>query len=819
MEKNKESEEIDVFLALLLLFTPAKALASSFELESSLAKHHVTADRTLYHSNEKVYEAFGHVVMSSQGQRLSADYAWIDTQKRELRAKGNVIFVDKTTTVQAAEIHFNLDTGIGAIFYGKVSNDLYSLKGQLIRKISPTRFLTTEGEYTTCKDCAESWKLSARNVDLTVDGYAFMDNVYVKIKDIPTLFIPYLVVPVKTRRQSGFLFPRMGTAQSHGFTYVQPFFVAIDDHQDMTLGFGKYAERGLRYEFEYRYKSYNGIDGSLNYFHTEDRNFQGDHKYRQAIKTTNEWPFHKRFNMRWRLLEVGDRDYPVNFPDDIVGAQLSSLESSAIATVPFSDFFISAEVKRFRNLLYDQLTGFDGGMVQALPSVYFGVKERRLMGPLLGSFSGRYDHFARHNGPFTDINNNSIYDSNIDTLRESQRFLLTPELSAPFRLGPYLSLGPSLQYNELRYSFRLPTVNQNVSNTSKRYLVARLEASTVLERVYEYDGLKISRLKHQMIPFASYSNIPWIDEDKTHPFQNQLTRVDGLFDQFDVIPVTNSTNFLRLPLGNSVYYGFTSRIIRKLRTPAETPKVYPYDLVAARPKKYPAPENRKMELALDREKLWDAHNPRYSDYQDIWNLSISQAYDFKEASRQVDKKRAFSFLQAKSNLGLDDFSNTIEYRFFPRIIKAPSVIGQNPEIFKNKHSFTTNTTWYLKNLKNVRGTHSFVRSISFSFTNTSQPTPSRTISGDINWALNDFLSVRYAHSVNLVTKERISRSVSTTFTSPSECWQLGLQYSQTQSSGSKFRFDLGVNLMGYGFVGVNQFGQPGGANPGVFGGG
>lgn len=804
-------------MLLFLLFASAVAEASSFEIEGAKAKHHVTADRTLYHSREKVYEAFGHVVLSAQGQRMSADYVWVDTTTRELKAKGNVIWVDTTTTIQAAEIQFNLDTGFGSIFYGKVSNDLYALKGQLIRKISDDRYLTTEGEYTTCKDCPESWKLSARSVDMTLDGYAFMDNVFIKIKDIPTLFIPYLIVPVKTRRQTGLLFPRIATSSRHGFSLVQPLFLAIDKHQDMTLGFGKYSNRGLRYEFEYRYKSYDGIDGQLKFFRTNDRSFTGGKSYRQAVRTVNEWPFHERFHMRWRLFEVGDQEYVRDFPEDMPGDLQPAMESSVVASVPFPDFFVSAEVKRYRNLLYDRLVGFDGGTVQSAPSVYFGVKERTLLGPLLASFSGRYDRFARHNGPFQDVNKNDIYDSQVDTLREANRFLLSPEFSAPFRLGSFLSIGPSLQYNELRYSFHLPTANQNVANTSKRYVLGRLEASTAFERVYNYDGATVSRFKHLVSPFVTYNNIPWIDEDKTHPFQNQLQRVDGLFDQFDIIPVTNSTNFLRLPLGSSLYYGLTSRITTKKRSPTETPRAYPYDLAPARPKKYPAPENRKQELQNLRDRDWDKYDPRYSDYQDVWVVTASQAYDIKEAKRQADKKRAFSFLQAKSNLNFENFGNTIEYRFFPRIVKAATVVGANPEIFKNKHSFTTTTTWYLKNLKNFRGTRSFVRSFGFTFTNTSQPTPSRTVGIDINWALNDFFAVQYTHTHNLVKKERIARTIRTIYSSPSECWQLGLRYQQTRSSGSEFGIDLGVNLMGYGFVGVNQFGQEGQA--GIFGGG
>ncbi|MGZ3712759.1 MAG: LPS-assembly protein LptD, partial [Bdellovibrionota bacterium] len=353
---------------LLFLFSAGALGASSFELESLREKHHVTADRTLYHSNEKVYEAFGHVVVSSHGQRLSADYLWVDDNTKDMKARGNVIFVDRTTTVQAAEIHFNLETGIGSIFYGKVFNDLYTLKGQLIRRVSEDRFLTTEGEYTTCKDCAESWKLSARSVDLTMEGYAFLDSVFVKIKDVPTLYIPYAVLPVKTKRQTGLLFPRMGASSNNGFVFVQPLFVALSPHQDLTVAAGRYSARGMRYEAEYRYKSFNLSGGQINFYHTGDRRTSSPRQSRVGIKTENEWNFSNHFNMKLRGTEVLDRDYIYDFPEDINAQGYPSLESNIVANAPFNDFFASVEARRYRNMLTPNKVGFDTGTVQDLPA-------------------------------------------------------------------------------------------------------------------------------------------------------------------------------------------------------------------------------------------------------------------------------------------------------------------------------------------------------------------------------------------------------------------------------------------------------------------
>ncbi|RYZ98446.1 MAG: LPS-assembly protein LptD, partial [Proteobacteria bacterium] len=527
----------------------------------------------LYHSREKFYEAFGHVVVSAKGQRLVCDYLWLDDNTKEIKARGNVLFVQGGTTIQAAELHFSLTTGYGSIFYGKVSNDLYSLKGQLIRRVSENRFLTTDGEYTTCKDCAESWKLSARNVDLTIDGYAFMDNVFVKIKDVPTVYIPYLVVPVKTKRQSGLLFPRIGLSRgNHGFVYVQPFYWAIDEHQDLTLGVGRYTARGMRYELEHRYQSIDGSNGKLNIFHTRDRKFrdylmaQGIDQdgSRTAIIANNQWSVGRHLQFRWRIYETLDREYSLDFPEDIPGRQLPALESNALITSPYDNFFLSVEAKRYRNLLYDRPVGFDGGTVQAMPTVHFGVKPISVFGPVLASFYGRYDRFSRTNGGFDDANNDGLFSAggaNRDYIREANRFIFQPELSAPFRLGNFLSVGPYVQLNEIDYSFSVPTATGDIPNTSTRYLQAKVELSGTMEKIYEYNSQRVSRLKHQVTPFLTFSNIPWISKGAdNHPFNGdngQIESNSGLFDQFDRVPYTNNTDFLRHPQGKSLYYGFT----------------------------------------------------------------------------------------------------------------------------------------------------------------------------------------------------------------------------------------------------------------------
>ncbi len=799
----------------LFLFLAASVFASpSFEFDIGEIKHHVTADRTLYHTNEKVYEAFGHVVISSKGERLSADYVWVDTLNNELKAKGNVIFVNQNSTIQAAEIQYNLISGMGQIFYGKVSNDSYTLHGQLIRRISQDRFLTSDGEYTTCKDCPESWSFAARDMDVTFDGYAFMNDVYLKVKDIPTVYVPYLVVPVKTRRQSGFIFPRMGGGSNHGFTYIQPFFIAIDRSQDATIAVGKYAAQGSRYEGQYRYKFDSQVDGELNYYRTNDTHYQystSNSTNRYALKGDNEWNFAKFANIHWRLNEVSDQQYIFDFPEDINGLYLPNLESNFSWNASFDDFFITTQANRYRNLLYTYPTGFDGGTVQDTPSVFFGLKDQKISGPLLLNFNGRFDNFVRHNGAFQDVAGNGVYDSTQDTVREAKRFLLAPELSMPLKVGQSFSLVPSVQYNANYYTFPMPA-NSHLSDTSIRYLLTKVEASTVIERVYDYNGTQVNRIQHQLQPTLTYSYIPWINQDSNHPFSKQLLQSGGAFDEYDIVPVSNSSDYLRIPEGNSIQYGLHSRLIRHMRNTDETMKAYPYDTWVKKDKQYPTPENKKEELQIERDRAWDKYGPNYSEYQDIWDVSVAQAFDFKEIHQSSETTSPFSFLLARSDLNVDDLSNTLEYKYYPRVLLSPAYPATVGQQLSNRYTFSTSSTWYINKMANIHGTRSFVRSLSLSYSDSTLGSASRGIGGSVYWSFNDYFAIGYSKSLDLISHNQLNQLVRAVFSSPSECWALGVHYSEDINTGTYFGIDIGVNLFGTGYVGVNKMGGSGASN-------
>jgi lipopolysaccharide assembly outer membrane protein LptD (OstA) len=104
-------------------------------------------------------------------------------------------------------------------------------------------------------------------------------NGWFYVFDVPVLYVPYGIFPIKTERQTGFLFPQFGQSTKDGFRYLQPFYWAISKSTDSTVSFD--LETRTRYGFlgELRTKidrdSDFRIDGS--YFNeTWRKNADGD---------------------------------------------------------------------------------------------------------------------------------------------------------------------------------------------------------------------------------------------------------------------------------------------------------------------------------------------------------------------------------------------------------------------------------------------------------------------------------------------------------------------------------------------------------------
>src|SRR5262249_42417115 len=137
------------------------------------------------------------------------------------------------------------------------------LTGESIQRLSENRYDVEQGSYTNCNgdlirdpsaaECSFAWKLYGRRLSITFEEYAHVHDALIYIKDVPVIYMPYFMVPIKTIRQSGLLMASFTYQSNLGNGFRLPFFWAIAPWQDMTITPTFYSSTGYHLGVNYRY--------------------------------------------------------------------------------------------------------------------------------------------------------------------------------------------------------------------------------------------------------------------------------------------------------------------------------------------------------------------------------------------------------------------------------------------------------------------------------------------------------------------------------------------------------------------------------------
>jgi LPS-assembly protein len=200
----------------------------------------VSADSLSFGSGGTQIEAKGSVQIKRQPTTIKADEVRINRGTNEMEAKGQVSLDDPNWKVKSAEsMQFNLETETGELQRGEmfIEQNHVTISGQRLQKFSGQTYHIDQGFFTTCmcESGPTEWRISADEVDLTLEGTGIIRHGYFYIYDVPVLYIPYGVIPLQSERQTGFLFPEFGQSNTDGFRYQQPFFWAISKSTDATF--------------------------------------------------------------------------------------------------------------------------------------------------------------------------------------------------------------------------------------------------------------------------------------------------------------------------------------------------------------------------------------------------------------------------------------------------------------------------------------------------------------------------------------------------------------------------------------------------------
>ncbi len=718
---------------------------------------HITADEISFDKKTDQHIAKGNVVITKKDKRLTADFVRFDHKTMEVLAIGHVIMTAGEDILVGDKMEMDLEAEIGTVYNGTVfikENHFY-IKGDKIQKTGKDSYAVGKGSFTTCDGDYPAWKITGRNLKVTVEGYGFVNHAALWAKRVPVLYTPFLVFPVKLKRQSGLLPPQIVYSKRKWEEYIQPFYWAINESSDATLYYHHIGRRGDKIGFEYRYVLDEKSKGTLMYDFLQDRKVDNG-----TLESSEEWGYTDVSGLRpnsdryWFRMKhdqalpsgftakldidiVSDQDYLHEFKDGYTGFDTtdryfnknfgrdldeyddSTRVNSLSINKSWSQFSLNAETRWYDNVINRRWKETDT-TIQMLPVVDFSASKQQIFGtPFYFDLDSEYTYFYREDAS------------------RAHRMDAYPRLYLPLKFKHYLFFEPSVGFRETAWYFDKEEYSSSDKATLYREMYdIKIDLSSNIYRIYNLQTSWINKIKHAITPQVIYQYIPGKDQSNKYP-------------QFDAIDNIARTNLVTYSLTNI----FTS----------------------------------KSQMQSTKKDNQDQSNKDQSDnytYNQFCRLKLEQSYDINEAKEDnpsnwanQKEKRPFSTIYGEIEIDPVQYVSA----------QADATWCQYDSLVKSRNIAVT--------LSDKRGDRFFVE---HRYTYNS----SESIYTDMSLVVSDQLKVYADYERNLYGSQDIKRGIG--FLYKAQCWSIDFNYTH-EDNDRKYAFI--INLYGIGEFGRNIVGR------------
>lgn len=762
------------FSALFLLILSSISISSIYAREAfefNLGqKINVLSDKAFRKTSENEFEAMGNVVITHLKNAIYGEKAKINFTTGDAEVIGNVRYIAPEMTLYGTKLKYNFITREIDLDNARVLSENFVVTGKKIIQPAPDKIYAEEAEYSTCRDCPESWSVFGKRVTIDVGQYIYIKHAFIKINGVVAMYFPYIVFPIKQKRESGLLFPMIGFSSKEGFRYQQPFFWAIDDIKDLTITPSTFGNRGLGGELQYRQNFREKTWLEVNTLQLNDMIYApnktnqektGDKYYRHF----SDFEFHSiyshNFNNHFYFTNTSDLDTTRDL-DFFAKEKMRGTEVGGGGFLEGRTSLLSLTAEGYfnKNMFISDPRLFDDRYVQILPKLSLSSVPYNLL-------HTKYP-FAKNlsiglNSDYTIFKQNVAQMSG--PIRNARRLNLAPYMN--WQLG---NLGPvffshQLKLDYQKYNFPRETDKQ----FTKKGLIFETEAKFELERVFGLayieeklvaptedasgvSGAKSSQTtigtlpslnsnKDEVVKLLTSNSYRHSQEYKfkhfylsnqkfsgNSKFRDQIDADSGQFDYLDAVRareyVTNQiTAQDSLPLSNTVEFQWNNRLIKK--------------------------SSKKFDPYTDGRYLKDNF-----DYSNIASFEFSQGYDLNIVSDELVDH--LTRLYVNSSLSLNRLSLGLQEFYFHRT---------------SEHKFTSSAS-YSFDRASLGGTFTYN---SFNSSNT----PVAKLAGyNIAFSLNDLVRLTNSVDYNIQT-EKINKSTYSIHYSPlNNCWKVEFNYAK-----------------------------------------
>ncbi len=517
---------LSVALLLIASAGPARAVAEN-ALEGPVT---IVADRLTYDKEKEAFYAEGDVAITFTGGSLKADEVVFYRETSESCAQGHVLLRSDQDYLAAEKGNFNFARKTGVLYRGKMfiaENHIY-LEGEKIEKKGEATYRIESAAATTCDDPMPDWRLTGREVEVTIDGYGVLRDGKFLVKNTPVLYIPYFIFPALKTRQSGVLLPYLAYSRDkNGFDIEVPVYWAISRSADATF-YQRYMEnRGFKEGAEFRYALREKSFGTFYADYLEDHRSESettdgltrswDSQKRWSYYFNHESSLAERWFFRADIWRISDPWYFKDFSshnyylDHYVGRDDSPFNSVPIRA-NHSLPFLESKARLVKNWDLSNLTVLgrytdnlavmsNDETLQEYPEIAFTVSEHPLFGsPVHASLGATYDYYYREQGQRGH-------------LLEVEPFLSLPlTLTGTLQLTPFLGIRESVWDSE--HAGTADTDEDDRGDHGSRGVYhAGANLSMAVHRIFSVNGTTVEKIRHEIKPELIYAYIADADED------------------------------------------------------------------------------------------------------------------------------------------------------------------------------------------------------------------------------------------------------------------------------------------------------------------
>lgn len=310
---------------------PITDTAKAQDLVSGLADDVNPDADLLLESSEITYDfdrdlivATGNVQVYYDGNTVQAQQIVFDRKSQQLRAAGNVIFIEANGTVVRTEemvLSEDFSEGFARALQIDTTKRTRFIAEQARREGSNVTTIdnglyTVYTKPTNPPNKPPLWRVRAEKIIHNQQEKVIrFENAAFEVYGQPIAYLPYLSMPDPTvKRKSGFLMPEGVINDKLGYGVTIPYYWALAPNYDVTTILTPLTKQGVFGDVEARYRFSSGqisVSGA-GLYQAQPNNFttsRADERWRGAVNSKGSFSLAKDWTLGWNLTYKSDRQF------------------------------------------------------------------------------------------------------------------------------------------------------------------------------------------------------------------------------------------------------------------------------------------------------------------------------------------------------------------------------------------------------------------------------------------------------------------------------------------------------------------------------